>query len=51
MIVFFTVLLKIYLIALQAYKYTIADPAYGSNFFIATGFHGLRIFIGLGFTG
>ena len=45
-----------YFTVLHAYEYTeepfaIADLGYGSTFFIATGFHGLRMFIGLGFTG
>ena len=42
---FFTILLGIYFSMLQAYEYieasfTIADSAYGSTFFVATGFHG-----------
>ena len=42
---FFTVLLGLYFTALQAYEYleapfTIADSAYGSTFFVASGFHG-----------
>jgi heme/copper-type cytochrome/quinol oxidase subunit 3 len=37
--------------ALQAYEYfeapfTIADSAYGSTLFVATGFHGLHVIIG-----
>jgi len=37
--------------AIQAYEYfeapfTIADSAYGSTFFVATGFHGLHVIIG-----
>jgi hypothetical protein len=48
---FFTVLLGLYFTALQAYEYleapfTIADSAYGSTFFVATGFHGLHVIIG-----
>jgi len=43
--------LGLYFTALQAYEYfeapfTIADSAYGSTFFIATGFHGLHVIIG-----
>jgi cytochrome c oxidase subunit 3 len=45
-----TVLLGIYFTALSAYEYieapfTIADSAYGSTFFIATGLHRLHIII------
>jgi len=29
--------------------FTIADPAYGSTFFVATGFHGLHVIIGTTF--
>ena len=48
---FFTVLLGLYFTALQAYEYfeapfTIADSAYGSTFFVATGFHRLHVIIG-----
>nr|AVN68271.1 cytochrome c oxidase subunit 3 [Tryonicus parvus] len=48
---FFTVMLGIYFTILQGYEYleapfTIADSAYGSTFFIATGFHGLHVIIG-----
>nr|AQP28446.1 cytochrome c oxidase subunit 3 [Promirotermes sp. A TB-2017] len=51
---FFTVLLGLYFTALQAYEYleapfTIADSAYGSTFFVATGFHGLHVIIGTTF--
>ena len=51
---FFTVLLGIYFSILQAYEYveasfSIADAAYGSTFFIATGFHGLHVLIGTTF--
>nr|AZH81045.1 cytochrome c oxidase subunit III [Caridina sp. WA4] len=46
-----TVLLGLYFTALQAMEYyeapfTIADSAYGSTFFVATGFHGLHVIIG-----
>nr|YP_010137179.1 cytochrome c oxidase subunit III [Paraglenea fortunei]QWM97238.1 cytochrome c oxidase subunit III [Paraglenea fortunei] len=46
-----TVLLGFYFTMLQAYEYieapfTIADSAYGSSFFMATGFHGLHVIIG-----
>nr|YP_009236878.1 cytochrome c oxidase subunit III [Spiniphilus spinicornis]AMJ17343.1 cytochrome c oxidase subunit III [Spiniphilus spinicornis]QVM79145.1 cytochrome c oxidase subunit III [Spiniphilus spinicornis] len=49
-----TVILGIYFTALQAFEYkeapfTIADAAYGSSFFIATGFHGLHVIIGTTF--
>jgi len=48
---FFTLLLGLYFTALQEYRYfeapfTIADSAYGSTFFVATGFHGLHVIIG-----
>jgi len=48
---FFTVLLGLYFTALQAYEYleapfTIADSAYGSTFFVTTGFHRLHVIIG-----
>jgi len=51
---FFTVLLGLHFTALQAYEYfeapfTVADSAYGPTFFVATGFHGLRIIIGTSF--
>nr|YP_010398702.1 cytochrome c oxidase subunit III [Hylemya nigrimana]UQK95121.1 cytochrome c oxidase subunit III [Hylemya nigrimana] len=51
---FFTVLLGIYFTILQAFEYieapfTIADSAYGSTFFIATGFHGVHVLIGTTF--
>lgn len=51
---FFTVILGIYFSILQAYEYieapfTIADAAYGSTFYIATGFHGLHVLIGTTF--
>jgi cytochrome c oxidase subunit 3 len=47
----FTVLLGAYFSYLQAGEYyeasfSISDGAYGSTFFVATGFHGLHVFIG-----
>jgi len=47
-------LLGLYFTTLQAYEYfeapfTIADSAYGSTFFVATGFHGLHVIIGTTF--
>nr|NP_112426.1 cytochrome c oxidase subunit III [Tetrodontophora bielanensis]AAK30945.2 cytochrome oxidase subunit 3 [Tetrodontophora bielanensis] len=49
-----TVVLGIYFTTLQALEYmeasfTISDSAYGSTFFIATGFHGLHVIIGTSF--
>nr|ARH55111.1 cytochrome c oxidase subunit 3 [Niptus hololeucus] len=49
-----TVILGIYFTLLQGYEYieasfTIADSAYGTTFFIATGFHGLHVIIGTTF--
>nr|YP_009740451.1 cytochrome c oxidase subunit 3 [Salina celebensis]QID03178.1 cytochrome c oxidase subunit 3 [Salina celebensis] len=49
-----TVILGVYFTCLQAMEYweasfTIADSAYGSTFFIATGFHGLHVIIGTTF--
>nr|ALO77603.1 cytochrome c oxidase subunit 3 [Hemipeplus sp. HEM01] len=46
-----TVILGIYFSILQGYEYyeapfTIADAAYGSSFFMATGFHGIHVIIG-----
>jgi len=46
-----TVILGLYFTALQALEYyeasfRIADGAYGSTFFIATGFHGLHVLVG-----
>nr|YP_010464280.1 cytochrome c oxidase subunit III [Chlorophila portschinski]UUL71657.1 cytochrome c oxidase subunit 3 [Chlorophila portschinski] len=46
-----TVILGLYFTALQAYEYwespfSISDSAYGSSFFIATGFHGIHVIIG-----
>jgi Heme/copper-type cytochrome/quinol oxidase, subunit 3 len=52
--IFFAVLQEIYFITLQAYKYseapfTIADSAYRSSFFRATGFHRLHVIVGTTF--
>nr|QIV24827.1 cytochrome c oxidase subunit III [Archetypus frenchi] len=49
-----TVILGLYFTALQAFEYiespfTIADAAYGSSFFMATGFHGIHVIIGTTF--
>lgn len=49
-----TVVLGLYFTALQAIEYyearfSIADSAYGSTFFIATGFHGLHVIVGTTF--
>jgi cytochrome c oxidase subunit 3 len=49
-----TIILGIYFTILQAYEYieasfSIADSAYGSSFFIATGFHGIHVLIGTTF--
>ena len=49
-----TVILGVYFTFLQAGEYveapfTIADGAYGSAFFVATGFHGLHVLIGSSF--
>nr|UGS80443.1 cytochrome c oxidase subunit III [Lachesilla sp. LaspGHN] len=46
-----TIFLGLYFSALQLFEYieapfTIADSAYGSTFFMATGFHGLHVIIG-----
>nr|UTD45369.1 cytochrome c oxidase subunit III [Wallacea dactyliferae] len=46
-----TVILGIYFSILQGWEYieapfTISDSAYGSSFFMATGFHGLHVIIG-----
>nr|QIV24541.1 cytochrome c oxidase subunit III [Olethrius laevipennis] len=49
-----TVILGGYFTILQGYEYiespfTIADAAYGSSFFMATGFHGIHVIIGTTF--
>nr|ALO76673.1 cytochrome c oxidase subunit 3 [Paratenetus tropicalis]AOY39440.1 cytochrome c oxidase subunit 3 [Derodontidae sp. BMNH 899913] len=49
-----TVLLGIYFSMLQAFEYkessfSISDAAYGSSFFMATGFHGIHVIIGTTF--
>lgn len=49
-----TVILGVYFTVLQWNEYleasfTIADGAYGSSFFVATGFHGLHVLIGTSF--
>lgn len=49
-----TVILGVYFTILQAGEYyeapfTISDGAYGSTFFVATGFHGLHVLIGTTF--
>jgi len=49
-----TVVLGIYFTSLQALEYweasfTISDSAYGSTFFMATGFHGIHVLIGTTF--
>nr|AIW64841.1 cytochrome c oxidase subunit III [Tribolium castaneum] len=49
-----TVILGFYFTLLQGYEYfessfSIADAAYGSSFFMATGFHGLHVIIGTTF--
>nr|NP_008399.1 cytochrome c oxidase subunit III [Balanoglossus carnosus]AAD11953.1 cytochrome c oxidase subunit 3 [Balanoglossus carnosus] len=49
-----TVTLGLYFTALQLFEYgqapfTLADAAYGSTFFVATGFHGLHVIIGSSF--
>jgi cytochrome c oxidase subunit 3 len=51
---FFTIILGIYFSILQGFEYleasfSIAEAAYGSTFFIATGFHGLHVLIGTTF--
>jgi cytochrome c oxidase subunit 3 len=51
---FITVMLGAYFTLLQALEYwessfTISDSAYGSTFFIATGFHGIHVIIGTSF--
>nr|BAJ08236.1 cytochrome C oxidase asubunit 3 [Acanthosaura armata] len=49
-----TILLGLYFTALQAMEYheasfSISDGAFGSTFFVATGFHGLHVMIGTTF--
>jgi cytochrome c oxidase subunit 3 len=49
-----TILFAIVFTALQAYEYinapfNISDSAYGSTFFMATGFHGIHVMIGTAF--
>nr|ALO76684.1 cytochrome c oxidase subunit 3 [Alleculinae sp. ENSP01] len=49
-----TVILGVYFTMLQAFEYlespfTISDAAYGSSFFVATGFHGIHVIIGTTF--
>nr|QID48499.1 cytochrome c oxidase subunit III [Bolivaritettix lativertex] len=49
-----TVILGIYFTTMQAYEYeesqfSISDSAYGSTFFMATGFHGIHVMIGTTF--
>nr|ATA58323.1 cytochrome c oxidase subunit III [Bolivaritettix sikkinensis] len=49
-----TVILGIYFTIMQAYEYmesqfSISDSAYGSTFFVATGFHGIHVMIGTTF--
>nr|YP_001798472.1 cytochrome c oxidase subunit III [Cryptopygus antarcticus]ABS57570.1 cytochrome c oxidase subunit III [Cryptopygus antarcticus] len=49
-----TVILGVYFTSLQALEYweasfTISDSAYGSTFFMATGFHGIHVIIGTTF--
>lgn len=49
-----TVILGLYFSILQGYEYfessfSISDSAYGSSFFVATGFHGIHVIIGTTF--
>nr|ADL57238.1 cytochrome oxidase subunit III [Limulus polyphemus] len=51
---FLTIILGLYFTSLQAWEYweapfSIADSAYGTTFFVATGFHGLHVIIGTSF--
>lgn len=46
-----TVVLGFYFTSLQIFEYewagfTLSDGIYGSTFYVATGFHGLHVFIG-----
>lgn len=46
-----TIILRIYFSILQLFEYNeapfnISDSTYGTTFFIATGFHGIHVFIG-----
>jgi len=48
------VLLGVYFLAMQYLEYdeaqfTIADGVYGRTFFMATGFHGIHVFVGTRF--
>lgn len=48
---FITILLGIYFLYLQSLEYyeaqfSMSDGVYGSTFFIATGFHGIHVFVG-----
>jgi len=49
-----TIFLGVYFTSLQALEYfearfRVADSAYGSTFFVATGFHGLHVLVGTTF--
>jgi len=51
---FLTVALGVVFTSLQAMEYyeapfTISDSAYGSTFFLATGFHGIHVLVGTTF--
>jgi len=51
---FATVALGVYFLIMQWFEYaeaqfTIADGVYGRTFFIATGFHGIHVFLGTTF--
>jgi cytochrome c oxidase subunit 3 len=52
----YTLILAIVFTALQGFEYvtspfSISDSVFGSTFFLATGFHGLHVFIGTCFLG